>query len=493
MRPRVHTPGRPDANARRQISGANARGPDPAFAGIFPAVVPDLGAASSGPPHSSLIVLPHLPMTDFNADWKSRAVSAADATALVRSGTNVFIHGACATPAPLVAALCARRDLENVRLYHLHTSGPAPFADPGRQLEFRSVSLFTGAPLRTAVAEGRADFIPIFLSDIPGLFRQGHVPLDVAILQVSPPDRHGLCSLGTSCDAAEAAAAAARVVIAEINEQMPRTHGNNMLPMEKIHAFIATDRPLVEHRPEAETPVEARIGEIVAGLVENGSTLQMGIGGIPDAVLARLHDKRDLGIHTEMFSDRVVDLVESGAVTNRLKANGTGRIVTSFINGTRRLFDFVHDNPRVVFYPCDWTNDTAVIRRNPKVVAINSAIQVDLTGQVCADSIGHRIYSGIGGQMDFIRGAALSPGGKPIIALPSTAAGGRVSRIAFQLAAGAGVVTTRGHVHWVVTEYGAVNLHGQTLRERAEALISIAHPDFRNELRRDLHTLRPAA
>jgi acyl-CoA hydrolase len=219
----------------------------------------------------------------------------------------------------------------------------------------------------------------------------------------------------------------------------------------------------------------------------------MGIGGIPDAVLARLHGKRDLGIHTEMFSDRVVDLVESGAVTNRLKANGTGRIVTSFINGTRRLFDFVHDNPQVAFYPCDWTNDTAVIRRNPRVVAINSALEIDLTGQVCADSIGHRIYSGIGGQMDFIRGAALSPGGKPIIALPSTAAGGRISRITFELAAGAGVVTTRGHVHWVVTEFGAVNLHGRTLKERAEALISIAHPDFREELRRDARLARPAA
>jgi acyl-CoA hydrolase len=423
-------------------------------------------------------------------DWKSRAVSAADVVSAVRPGTTVFVHGACATPTPLLEALCARRDLEDVKLYHLHTSGPAPWADAGREKEFRSISLFTGAPLRKAIAEDRADFVPIFLSDIPGLFTSGNVPLDVAILQLSPPDAHGLCSLGTSCDAAKAAAECARIVIAEINEQMPRTHGNNVVPLDRLHAFVATDRPLFEHHPEPETSTEARIGELVADLVEDGSTLQMGIGGIPDAVLARLHHKRDLGIHTEMFSDRIVDLVEAGAVTNRLKAVGVGRIVTSFINGTRRLFDFVHDNPLVAFYPCDWTNDTSVIRKNPKVVAINSAIQIDLTGQVCADSIGHRIFSGIGGQMDFIRGAALSKGGRPIIALPSTAAGGKVSRLVVELIAGAGVVTTRGHVHWVVTEYGAVNLHGKSLRERGEALISIAHPDFRAGLRRDLAQLR---
>jgi acyl-CoA hydrolase len=428
-------------------------------------------------------------------DWKSRAVPAADVMSVVRSGTNLFVHGACATPAPLLEALCARRDLADVKLYHLHTAGPAPFAARGREKEFRSVSLFTGAPLRQAIAEDRADFVPIFLSDIPGLFLSGQVPLDVAVVQVSPPDRHGMCSLGTSCDAAKAACEMARLVVAEINEQMPRTHGNNVLPFERIHAFIASDRPLFEHHPEPETETEARIGEFVANLIEDGSTLQMGIGGIPDAVLARLHHKHDLGIHTEMFSDRIVDLVESGAVTNRLKAVGTGRIITSFINGTRRLFDFVNDNPLVAFYPCDWTNDTSVIRKNPKVVAINSAIQIDLTGQVCADSIGHKIFSGIGGQMDFIRGAALSKGGKPIIALPTTAAGGKVSRIVAQLNPGAGVVTTRGHVHWVATEYGCVNLHGKSIRERAEALISIAHPDFRAGLQRDLKAVRhfPAA
>jgi 4-hydroxybutyrate CoA-transferase len=423
-------------------------------------------------------------------NWKSQAVSATDVVSVVRSGMNLFLHGACATPAPLIDALCDRRDLADVRLYHLHTAGPAPFADCGREGEFRSVSLFTGAPLRRAIAEDRADFVPIFLSDIPGLFVSGTVKLDVAFLQLSPPDAHGLCSLGTSCDAAKAAAETAKIVVAEINEQMPRTHGNNVVPFDRLHAFVATDRPLVEHHLEPETTIEARIGELVADLVDDGSTLQMGIGGIPDAVLSRLHNKRDLGIHTEMFSDRIVDLVESGAVTNRLKAVGTGRIITSFINGTRRLFDFVNDNPLVAFYPCDWTNDTAVIRKNPKVVAINSAIQIDLTGQVCADSIGHRIFSGIGGQMDFIRGAALSKGGKPIIAIPSTAAHGKVSRLVVQLNDGAGVVTTRGHVHWVVTEYGAVNLHGKSLRERAEALISIAHPDFRAELRHGVANVR---
>lgn len=405
---------------------------------------------------------------------------------MVVSGTNVYLHGACATPAPLIDALCARRDLESVKLYHLHTAGPAPFASPERDREFRSVSLFTGAPLRKAVEENRADFVPIFLSDIPVLFISGQVQLDVAIVQLSPPDRHGMCSLGTSCDATAAAVASARLVIAEINQQMPRTHGQNAVPLARVDRFIATDRPLFEHHADPETPVEARIGELVADLVEDGSTLQMGIGGIPDAVLARLHNKRDLGIHTEMFSDRVVDLAESGAITNRLKTVGKNRIVTSFVNGTRRLFDFVNDNSQIAFYPCDWTNDTAVIRRNPRVVAINSAIQIDVTGQVCADSIGHRIFSGIGGQMDFIRGAALSPGGKPIIALPSTAAGGRIPRIVVELNPGAGVVTTRGHVRWVVTEYGAVNLHGMSLRERAEALISIAHPDFRSELRQHL-------
>jgi acyl-CoA hydrolase len=299
-----------------------------------------------------------------------------------------------------------------------------------------------------------------------------------------------MCTLGTSVDTAKAAADTAHIIIAEINEQMPRVHGNSVVPFDRIKAFIHTDRPLLEHVGDPETEVEARIGEIVASLVEDGSTLQMGIGGIPDAALSRLKNKLDLGIHTEMFSDRVVDLYEAGAITNRFKKVHQDRIVTSFIAGSKRLYDFVHDNPRIEFHPCDRTNDTNIIRKNDKVVAINSAIQVDLSGQVCADSIGHKIFSGIGGQMDFIRGAAKSLGGKPIIALPATAAGGKVSRIVMQLNLGAGVVTTRGHVHWLVTEYGAVNLHGKSLRERAEALISIAHPDFRGELKKQFSEVR---
>jgi acyl-CoA hydrolase len=312
----------------------------------------------------------------------------------------------------------------------------------------------------------------------------------VALVQVSPPDRHGFCTLGTSVDAAKAAVESARLVIGEVNEQMPRTHGNTMVRLDRLSAIIHTDRPLHEAPAEPETETEAQIGELIAGLVEDGATLQLGIGGIPNAVLSRLGNKHDLGIHTEMFADNVIPLVEAGVVTNRFKKVHAGRITTSFVMGTKRLFDYVDDNPTVEFHPCDRTNDTALIRQNPKVVAINSALEIDLTGQVCADSIGHRIYSGIGGQMDFIHGAALSPGGKPIIAMPSTAAKGKLSRIVPALKPGAGVVTTRGHVHWVVTEHGAVNLHGLTLRQRGEALISIAASDFRAELRRELAGIR---
>lgn len=426
----------------------------------------------------------------LDSGWRQNAVDAATAVSVVASGARVFIHGAAATPIPLVSALAARTDLSGVRAYHLHTEGGDALAQPGAENRVRSVSLFTGAPMRKAVEEGRADFMPVFLSDIPALFISGRIPLDVALVQLSPPDRHGNCTLGPSVDCARAAVDSARFVVAEINEQMPATRGNSVVPLSRVHAFTLGNRALPQVQRGPESAVEARIGEHIAGLVEDGSTLQMGIGGIPDAVLARLGNKHALGVHTEMFSDGLIPLMEGGVITNEHKEIHRGRTTTSFVNGTQKLFDFVADNARVEFHGCDRTNDTSLIRRNPGVVAINSAIEVDLSGQVCADSMGHRIYSGIGGQVDFIRGAALSRGGKAIIALPSTAAGGKVSRVVNTLKPGAGVVTSRGHVHWVVTEFGAVDLHGLTLKERGAALIRIAHPDFRAELTRELNQLR---
>jgi acyl-CoA hydrolase len=423
-------------------------------------------------------------------DWRSRAVSADDALRVVSSGMRLFLHGAAATPTPLVEALVRRADLADVQLYHLHTAGPAPFCEPEHSSRFRSVSLFAGPPVRAAIARGDADFIPIFLSDIPALFTTRQIALDVALLHLSPPDRHGYCTLGTSVDAAWAASQSARFIVAEINDRMPRTHGATVVPLSRVHAFVHTSRPLHEHA-SAEPSADARqLADHVTPLVDDGATLQMGIGAVPDAVLATLHGKRDLGVHTEMFSDGLLALVDSGAITNRLKHTHRGRIVTSFVFGTQRVYDFVDDNPYVEFHPCDRTNDTSIIRSNDKVTAINSAIEIDLTGQVVADSFGYRIFSGIGGQMDFIRGAALSEGGKPIIALQSTAAGGKVSRIVSTVTPGAGVVTTRGHVHWVVTEYGAVNLFGLSLRQRAEALIGLAHPDVRGDLQREFTATR---
>jgi 4-hydroxybutyrate CoA-transferase len=408
----------------------------------------------------------------------------------LRSGMNLFVHGTSATPTPLLEALVARDDLHDITIYHLHLCGAVPFADPKYAGRFRSVSLFTGPALREPIAEGRADYIPVFLSDVPGLLRSGRIRIDAMLLQLSPPDRHGHCTLGTAVEAARAGADVAPVLIAEINEQMPRTHGDSLLPLSRLTSYIRTNRPMHVTEAELETEVEARIGEHIAALVDDCSCLQLGIGGIPNAVLSRLKHKQDLGIHTEMFSDMLVELVECGAVTNRFKSVYGHRIITSFVIGSAKLFDFVNDNAMVEFHPCDHTNDTSLIRKLDKLVAINSALQVDLSGQVCADSLGHRIYSGIGGQVDFMRGAAFSKGGKPIIALPATAKGGTISRIVPELSPGAGVVTTRGHVHWVVTEHGAVNLHGLTLRQRGEALISIAAPAFRGELRNELKRLR---
>lgn len=429
-------------------------------------------------------------MSGAMAGWRERAASVDAVVARIESGMNVFVHGAAATPTALLDALCRRDDLRDVRLWHLHLEGPVPFAADGCGGRFRSVSLFTGESLRASVNEGHADFVPIFLSDIPSLFTSGQVRLDAALLQLSPPDRHGQCTLGTSVDAARAAVDSAGIVLAEINARAPRTHGHSAVALPRVTAFCATDRPLPEREPTADSAIADAVGGNVAALVEDGACLQLGIGAIPDAVLRRLGDRGDLGIHTEMFSDNVVPLVEAGVITNRRKAIHPGRIVTSFVAGSRRLFDFVDDNALVEFHPCDRTNDTLAIRKIERMTAINSALQIDLTGQVCADSIGHRIWSGIGGQMDFMRGAAMSRGGKPIIALPSMAAGGTISRIVPEIAAGAGVVTTRGHVHWVVTEHGAVNLHGRTLAERGRLLVSIAHPDVRGELTEKLRGLK---
>jgi acyl-CoA hydrolase len=426
----------------------------------------------------------------FYADWQRRAVSASDVVSHLRSRHKVFVHGAAATPTTLLEAMVERADLEGVELYHIHLSGPCRFAEPDHQHAFISNSLFCGPALRRPIAEGRAHYLPVFLSDIPALFSSGRVPLDVALVSLSPPDQHGQCTLGTSIDAAKTATEHARIILAEINEQLPRTHGATVVPFERITAFVHTNRPLHEAEPVEIGPVEDQIGEHIAALVEDGATLQMGIGAIPDAVLGRLGNKLDLGVHTEMFSDRLIPLISGGVVTNRHKRVHRGRTVTSFVSGSRRLFDFVDDNQLIHFHPCDRTNDTALIRKNPRVCAVNSALEIDLSGQVCADSLGYGIYSGIGGQMDFVRGAALSEGGRAIIALPSTAKGGQLSRIVGALKPGAGVVTTRGHVHHVATEYGIVDLHGLTLRQRAQALISIAHPDFRAALTREANELR---
>jgi acyl-CoA hydrolase len=343
-------------------------------------------------------------------DWSSRATSAADAVKHIKSGMRVFVHGAAATPLELLDALAQRTDLEDVRLYHLHTDGPTDFATPELFGRLKSVSLFTGPALRKPISEGRADYVPVFLSDIPELFISRKIPIDVALLSLSPPDAHGDTTLGTSVDTARAAADSAQTIVAVVNDRAPRTHGNTSVAFDRVRAFVHVDRPLPEHAPNVPSAVESRIGELVAELVEDRSTLQMGIGAIPDAVLARLGDKHDLAIHTEMFSDGLIPLIDAGVVTNKYKKVHPGRTVTSFVSGSRKLYDFVHDHQRIEFHGCDRTNDTSLIRKNEKVVAINSAIEIDLSGQVCADSMGHQIFSGIGGQMDFIHGAALSPG-----------------------------------------------------------------------------------
>ncbi|MGZ8523550.1 MAG: acetyl-CoA hydrolase/transferase family protein, partial [Chitinophagaceae bacterium] len=396
-----------------------------------------------------------------------------------------FIHGSAATPVGLIKALQGRhKELKNVELVSITNIGDVDFNKPEYRKSFFFNSLFVSENTRAVANSAYGDYVPIFLSEIPRLFRKNVLPIDVALIQVSPPDDHGYCSLGTSVDIALAAVETAKTIIAQVNPRMPRTHGDGFIDVKKINALVWNERelPEVNYSDKANEGI-VQIGKNVASLIEDGATLQMGIGSIPDQVLQNLFGHKNLGIHTEMLSDGVIALLEKGIINNSLKKLNVGRSVTGFMLGTRKLYDFVHDNPSVRVMDIAYVNDTSIIRRNPKATAINSAIEIDLTGQVCADSIGTYQYSGIGGQMDFIRGASVSEDGKPIIALPSVTSKG-VSRIVPFLKEGAGVVTTRGHVHWVVTEYGIVNLFGKNLKQRGKALISIAHPDHKESLER---------
>lgn len=408
---------------------------------------------------------------------------AEEAVKLIKTGDRVFIHGSAATPLHLVNALLDRAgEISNVELVAISTFGNINWNRPKVKESFYLNSLFVSANVRDWVNSPYGDYVPVFLSEIPYLFRDGILPLDAAIVQVSPPDKHGYCTLGTSIDAAWTAVRTAKTVIAQVNPRMPRTHGDTHVHISKFAAMVeeAAELPEIDYSKKVDETA-LQIGKNVAALIEDGSTLQMGIGSIPDAVLSSLTNHKGLGIHTEMFSDGVIPLVKSGVITNEHKKIRPGKIVSTFTMGTRKLYDFVDDNPNITFMDVSYVNDTSIIRKNPKVVAINSALEIDLTGQVCADSLGTYQFSGIGGQMDFMRGASLSPGGKPIIALPSVTSKG-VSRITPLLKQGAGVVTTRGHVHYVVTEYGVVNLYGNNMEQRAKALVSIAHPDHRENL-----------
>jgi len=426
--------------------------------------------------------------TTWSEFYRSLICTAEEAVKAVRSGDRVYIHPGCAVPEPLVDALSARAEsLKDVEVVHLLTMGRASHMTPEMEGHFRHNAMFIGANARKAVNEGRADYTPIFLGEIARLFSDGTLPLDVALIQVSPPDAHGFCSLGVGVDHTLDAARHARHVIAEVNEMMPRTHGDAFLHVRQFNAVVETSRPLMELHVEPGDEITDAIAHNVAELIDDGDTLQMGIGGIPDAVLKDLADRRALGVHSEMFADGIVDLIEAGVITGERKTLHRGKVISGFLLGTRRLFDFVHDNPVVELHPTSYTNDPFVIAQNDNMVGINSAIEIDITGQVSSDSIGQMFYSGFGGQTDFIRGASRSRGGKPIIALPSTAKSGQLSRIVPCLSPCAGVVTTRADVRWVVTEYGSAYLFGKTVRQRARALIDIAHPKFREELERVAH------
>lgn len=408
--------------------------------------------------------------------------SAFEALNNLHSGDRVFIHSVAAAPHCLIDAMMEHAHrLESVEIVQLHTEGPAPYASPEMSKHFNVNAFFVGENIREAVHDGRAEYMPVFLSEVPQLFKKGLFPVQVALIQVSPPDIHGYCSLGISVDITKTVIQHADIIIAQINEQMPRTHGDGFIHVDSIDFGIIHNSPLPEYHGSSNNEVHSIIGKYVASLIEDGATLQMGIGAIPDAVLSSLQHHKHLGIHTEMFSDGVIPLVEKGVIDGSKKVVHPGKIVTGFVMGSKKLYDFVNDNPSVVFLDIAYVNDTNVIRRNPRVVAINSAIEIDLTGQICADSIGRHIFSGVGGQMDFIRGASLSEHGKPIIAMPSTTAKGE-SKIVATLKEGAGIVTTRAHAHYIVTEYGIADVYGKNIKQRCKALIEIAHPDHREIL-----------
>ncbi len=422
-------------------------------------------------------------------NYQSKIVSSDEALKILKSGNNVVVQPGCAAPMELIRAMVRRKDeLEDINLYHILTVGPLPYVQPGMEKHFRHTAFFIGANTRKAVNEGRADFVPIFLSEVPLLFKNGIINSDIALINISPPDEHGFCSYGIDVGTIKTPAEKSNIIIAQVNNCMPRTLGDSFIHVNKLKYIVEYDEPMQE-LPQVDPDVTPdmleiynQIGRQIAELIEDGSTLQMGIGAIPDSVLKYLKDKRDLGIHTEMFSDGIIELIDSGIVNNEKKTLHPGKIIAGFILGTKKSFDFIDNNPIAEFHPQEYVNDPFVISKNRKMVAINSAIEVDLTGQVCSDSIGTKFFSGFGGQVDFIRGAARSEGGKPIIALPSTTKDFKISRIVPALKPSAGVVTSRADVHYIVTEYGVAHLYGKSIRERAKALINIAHPSFRESL-----------
>ena len=418
-----------------------------------------------------------------------KAISAEDAVKIIKSNDKVYLQAAAAVPQVLINAMTARHEeLRNVQICQLHTEGEAPYANPELKDSFHVNSFFIGKNVRHTFNAGNGSYTPVFLSELPLLFKRNIVDLQVALIHVSVPDKHGYCSLGVSVEATLAAIDNADYVIAQVNKQMPRTHGAGIIHISEINAFVECDEPLPVHAMSEPSEIERKSGNHVAGLIEDRSTLQMGIGNIPNAVLSRLTNHKDLGLHTEMFSDGVIDLILNDVINGNYKSINRGRALATFLMGSKRLYDYVDDNPFIEMRASDYVNDVSVIKQNPRMVAINSAIEVDLTGQVCADSIGAKMYSGVGGQMDFIRAASLSEGGKAIIALPSVTSKG-ISRIVPSLKPGAGVVTTRSHVHYVVTEYGVANLYGKTIKQRVKALTEIAHPDFRESIERDYFNL----